>query len=183
MTLSATRLPQSRLPTSHQLLVNKHLREQQSSIGLQSSAADAPPLKMKIAQVSVVHEDSIAAVEKLVKINLRIPYHQIEASLGLSSASLNKIMHDHLQLRKLSARWIPHLLTGEQKQKRIDFWNFMRRNLTAELPISLGHSHMVTKRGSINTTLRPSASPASGSFPEKMHPKSAFAVGASEDKW
>ena len=75
--------------------------------------------------VSVAHEDSIAAVEKLVKADPRVTCHQIEASLGLSSASLNRIMHDHLQLRKLSARWIPHLLTEEQKQKRIDFCNFM----------------------------------------------------------
>ena len=59
--------------------------------------------------VSVVDDEKIAGVRQLVKADARVTCHQIEVSLDLSSASLNRILHDHLRLRKLSARWIPHL--------------------------------------------------------------------------
>ena len=76
--------------------MNKHLQEQYFSIGFRSSAADEPPLKMNIEQrasrpVSVVHEDSIAAIEKLERARADL-CHKIKISFGLLSASLNWIL-------------------------------------------------------------------------------------------
>ena len=62
-----------------------------------------------------------------MKADPRVTCHQIEVSLDLSSAPLNRILHDYLQLRKLSAGWIPHLLTEEQKRKLIEFCTYMRQ--------------------------------------------------------
>ena len=38
-----------------------------------------------------------------------------------SSTAIHSIFHDHLKLRKVYARWIPHHLTNDQKQMRIQF--------------------------------------------------------------
>ncbi|KAH8375066.1 hypothetical protein KR009_006846, partial [Drosophila setifemur] len=29
-------------------------------------------------------------------------------------------MHNHLNMRKLCARWVPHVLTSDQKKERVD---------------------------------------------------------------
>ena len=41
--------------------------------------------------------------------------------LGISSATMNLIIHDYLDLRKVCARWVPHTLIGDQKQLRLQF--------------------------------------------------------------
>ncbi|CAH2010204.1 unnamed protein product [Acanthoscelides obtectus] len=46
-------------------------------------------------------------------------YREIEASLKISKTSIQKILHEELGVRKLVSRWIPHLLTEEQKAARV----------------------------------------------------------------
>ena len=38
-------------------------------------------------------------------------YCEIEATLGISSISIYKILHGHLAVEKIFSRWIPHNLT------------------------------------------------------------------------
>ena len=60
------------------------------------------------------------SVAELVKEHLNI-----EGELGISLASIETILHQHLRVRKLASRWIPHLFTVEQKQARMDWCQFM----------------------------------------------------------
>ena len=48
-------------------------------------------------------------------------YQQIEAILGISSTAINSITHDYLNLRKVCARWVPHILTNDWKQLQHQF--------------------------------------------------------------
>ena len=48
-------------------------------------------------------------------------YQQVEAILGISSTAINSIIHDYLNLRKVSARRLPHTLTDDQKQLPLQF--------------------------------------------------------------
>ena len=41
--------------------------------------------------------------------------------LGIGSHAIHSILHDYLKLRKVCARWVPHQLTDDQKQLRIQF--------------------------------------------------------------
>lgn len=75
--------------------------------------------------VSAVTVENVAAVQEMVAADSRVTYQQIEQALGITSASVHSILHEHLGLRKLAARWIPHLLTDEQKQRRVEFCQFM----------------------------------------------------------
>ena len=38
---------------------------------------------------------------------------------GISSSSVYRILTDRLELKKVCARWVPHLSTQEQKEKRV----------------------------------------------------------------
>ena len=48
----------------------------------------------------------------------RYTVHEIEELSGIHSSSVLKILRERLGLRKICARWVPHLLTDEQKQSR-----------------------------------------------------------------
>ncbi|CAF3218993.1 unnamed protein product [Rotaria sp. Silwood2] len=68
-----------------------------------------------------VNEQTIDAVRKIIEDDPRSTYQQIENILGISSTAINSIIHDYLNLRKVCARWVPHKLTDDQKQLRIQF--------------------------------------------------------------
>ena len=44
---------------------------------------------------------------------------EIEQLSGIHSSSVLKILRERLGLRKICARWVPHLLTDGQKQSRV----------------------------------------------------------------
>jgi histone-lysine N-methyltransferase SETMAR len=44
---------------------------------------------------------------------------EIEELSGIHLSSVLKILRKQLGLRKICTRWVPHLLTDEQKQSRI----------------------------------------------------------------
>ena len=70
---------------------------------------------------SVVVPENIDAVLELIKQDRHITYREIEASLGISMTSINKILHEHLAVKKICSRWIPHNLTNAQKKERVDW--------------------------------------------------------------
>lgn len=70
---------------------------------------------------SVVVPENIDAVCELIKQDRHVTYREIEASLGISMTSINKILHEHLAVKKICSRWIPHNLTNAQKKARVDW--------------------------------------------------------------
>ena len=48
-------------------------------------------------------------------------YREIEASLGISPNSIHSILHEHLAIKKVCSRWIPHNLIIAQKKARVDW--------------------------------------------------------------
>ena len=57
-------------------------------------------------------------VRDLVYFDGRIQVEEIEQALGISHDSVSTILHDHLGLRKLTARWISKSLSDEQMATR-----------------------------------------------------------------
>ena len=53
-------------------------------------------------------------------------YDEIEAQTNLSRYVIFKILHDHLRMRKLASRWIPHELTEKNRKIRVEM---CRKNL------------------------------------------------------
>ncbi|RUS78555.1 hypothetical protein EGW08_013698 [Elysia chlorotica] len=69
---------------------------------------------------SVVTEKNVSTVEGLVKQDRRITVKQFASETRISVGSVEKILHDHLNLNKVSARWVPRLLTADQKKESAD---------------------------------------------------------------
>ena len=68
---------------------------------------------------SVLTEKNNATVKTLIKEDARYTEQEIEELSSIHSSSVLKILHERLGLPKICARWVPHLLTDEQKQSRI----------------------------------------------------------------
>ena len=64
-------------------------------------------------------EKTVATVKTLIKEDARYGVQEINELSGIHSSSVLKILHERLRLRKICARWVPHLLTDEQKQSRV----------------------------------------------------------------
>ena len=71
-------------------------------------------------------EENIEKVRKIIEQDPHCTYVEIEEETSLSNGTITKIIHDHLKLRKVTSRWVPHNLTIDQKQQRV---NICRENL------------------------------------------------------
>ena len=63
----------------------------------------------------VITQESIAAVNSLVRENRRITTWEIADSLSVSKGTVHTILHEHLQYSKVCAQWVPKHLTEDQK--------------------------------------------------------------------
>jgi transposase len=71
--------------------------------------------------LSVITQQNIDAVRDLVNEDPHITIDYIATLLDISHGSVvDTILKQHLGLRKIVSRWVPHQLTPEQKQRRID---------------------------------------------------------------
>ena len=61
----------------------------------------------------------IARVEQMVMEDRRLTVKQIAANAGISIGSVDTILHVHLKMQKVSARWVPRMLTDENKASRV----------------------------------------------------------------
>lgn len=75
--------------------------------------------------------ENINAVRSLIQADRRVTYEQIQQEVGIGSGSVHIILHQHLGVRKLACRWIPHKLTDEQKETRVAWCRFMLQKFDA----------------------------------------------------
>lgn len=69
---------------------------------------------------TAVNPDLIETVEKLIKEDRRIKVAQVATLTGVSIGSIETIIHEHLKMSKVSARWVPRNLSDTDRQKRVD---------------------------------------------------------------
>jgi len=72
---------------------------------------------------------NINYVHSLIEENRRISYSRLEELTLLSRGTLFTIVKNKLGYRKKSSRWVPHLLTTENKQRRLQFAKAMKLKL------------------------------------------------------
>ena len=64
---------------------------------------------------AAVTPENVAAVELMVREDCRITNDTLQKTVGIGSAAVNTILHEHLSVCKRCARWVPHDLSEEQK--------------------------------------------------------------------
>eukprot|EP00794_Sanderia_malayensis_P001653 gene1653-1840_t len=73
---------------------------------------------------TAVVPETVAAVEKMLREDGRMTYSMLQDSLKIGSAAVHTILHEKLQVRKVTACWVPHCLTDQQKDHRVDWCQF-----------------------------------------------------------
>ena len=91
--------------------------------------------------VTAATKYNIQRIEQLVEEDRRISLRAIQALTSLNLKTIHDIMHDHLDMRKRKSRWVPHFLTPENRQKRL---NFAKTMLTAYQAGRLRLDHIIT---------------------------------------
>jgi len=90
----------------------------------------------------VVTPEAVAAVEAIVKENCRVTVNEMAAHLDMGYGAAHHIVHDVLQLHKVSARWVPHHLTAELKERHVDACQQLLKRFQAEGDGFLGRNVM-----------------------------------------
>lgn len=63
---------------------------------------------------------NIELVKAHIDMDPHATYDEMEAATFINKFTLYQIIHESLKLRKLASRWIPHLLTDENREKRVN---------------------------------------------------------------
>jgi histone-lysine N-methyltransferase SETMAR len=69
--------------------------------------------------VEVSTPETIEKIHDMVLADRRLKVREIVEAIGISHGSVVSILNDHLGMRKLSARWVPRLLTVDHKRNRV----------------------------------------------------------------
>ena len=67
----------------------------------------------------VVTPETIKKVHQIVFENRKLKLREIADTLKISYGSVYAILHEHLSMRKLLSKWVPRLLTVDQKRQRV----------------------------------------------------------------
>ena len=63
-------------------------------------------------------DESVKEVEKFVMKDRRVSVQHIASEISIFVGSVETILYDPVNLFKVSAKWVPRLLTSEQKIMR-----------------------------------------------------------------
>ena len=73
-----------------------------------------------------VTKANIAAVKIVVQQDVRLSVIDIAICTGISEGSVQTILKKRLDLRKVCARWAPHLLTEQKTQRLKSAWKLLK---------------------------------------------------------
>ena len=69
--------------------------------------------------MSAFSEDDVTAVKRLLDEDARYTVDEISESLSINSSAVFMILKQRLGLRKICARWVPHLFSQAEKNRRV----------------------------------------------------------------
>ncbi|PSN49518.1 hypothetical protein C0J52_18949 [Blattella germanica] len=79
-----------------------------------------------------IDERSVKLVTDAPEKDRRTTCEELSEASGISPTSVYRILTDDLKKRKICARWVPHCLTAEQKQRRLDIATLLKQRFDHE---------------------------------------------------
>ncbi|KAL7723350.1 hypothetical protein ACLKA6_009064 [Drosophila palustris] len=67
----------------------------------------------------VIIPEIIRQVRQIVLTDRRVKVREIAETVSISTGAAVSILHDHLHMKKLNVKWVPHFLDIEQREKRV----------------------------------------------------------------
>jgi hypothetical protein len=74
----------------------------------------------------------VKLVANCLETDRRVTGEEISQATGIPPTSVFRILTSDLQKRKICARWFPHCLAAERKQKRLDIATLLKRRFDVE---------------------------------------------------
>ena len=68
----------------------------------------------------VISQEMIDCVERPVLNNRRIKVAELASECGISNGNVYTLIHEHLGMSKVSARWVPRHLNMQDRQQRVE---------------------------------------------------------------
>ena len=68
---------------------------------------------------SASRKEIVSKIKEIIEGDARFTVRVSARKVGISLSTVHLILKKHLKVRKISARWVPHLLTDEQKRQRV----------------------------------------------------------------
>ena len=68
---------------------------------------------------SASRKEIVSKIKEIIEGDARFTVRDIERKVGISLSTVHLILKKHMKVRKISARWVPHLLTDKQKRQRV----------------------------------------------------------------
>ena len=68
---------------------------------------------------SASRKEIVSKIKEIIEGDARFTVRDIARKVGISLSTVHLILKKHLKVRKISARWVPHLLTEEVKRQRV----------------------------------------------------------------
>jgi histone-lysine N-methyltransferase SETMAR len=66
-----------------------------------------------------VNPDNVLKIGELIRANLRITVLELSQAVGISAGSVKEILYNELKVSRVSARWVPQLLSPEHRERRL----------------------------------------------------------------
>ena len=63
-------------------------------------------------------KDIVSKIKEIIEGDARFTIRDIARKVGISLSTVHLILKKHLKVRKISAGWVPHLLTDEQESQQ-----------------------------------------------------------------
>ena len=98
---------------------------------------------------SASRKEIVSKIKEIIEGDARFTVRDIARKVGISLSMVHLILKKHLKVRKISARWVPHLLTDEQKRQRVKVAKSCFKCFQNMTKSSLPMSSQVMKPGSI----------------------------------
>ena len=64
-------------------------------------------------------KEIVSKIKEVIEGDARFSVRDIARKVGISLSTVHLILKRHLKVKKISARWVPHLLTDEQKRQPV----------------------------------------------------------------
>lgn len=69
--------------------------------------------------IEVTTPENIQKIHRMVLNDRKLKLSEVAEAVGLSKERVGNILHEHLGMKKLNARWVPRVLSMEQKENRL----------------------------------------------------------------
>ena len=67
----------------------------------------------------VSRKEIFSKIKEIIEGDARFTVRDIARKVGISLSTVHLILKKHLKVRKIFARWVPHLLTDEQNRQLV----------------------------------------------------------------